>query len=297
MLVINLVLICHSLFTLYIVIPVFISLSLIFLKDFIIESKNFNRKKKLINFFLFFLIPAIIFYVLVTVIEGFTITHSDNLNLKFFFLNLFDVVREGFIPEFKNIFLNSYLDKFINEKNFFNNLFKSLIGNLFNGNDTKLQTVPQFTILIIYIVSLIILLYRALYFKLKYLDLVLANIFLFFFLINYIPEPRVHIGIVFFNIFYIYENIFNLSKKIQNHFAIILPLLFLTFYLLSKTEIDKKILTTKISIDKIDTLKSKHSCFELNYLLNNEEIWIIKNFYKKDCNFYYDFKNEKNVLF
>ena len=297
LLVINLVLLCHSLFTLYIVIPVFITLSLIFLKDFIIEDKSFNRRKKLINFFLFFLIPVSIFYFLIIVIEGFTIIHSDNLNLKFFFLNLFDIVREGFIPGFKNIFLNSHLDKFINEKNFLNNLFKSLIGNTFDGNDTNLQTEPQFTILIIYIVSLIILLYRAFYFKLKYLDLVIANIFLFFFFINYIPEPRVHVGIVFFNVFYISDNIFNVSKKIKNHFTVILPLLFLTFYLLSKTEIDKKILTTKIAIDKIDSLKSKHSCYELNYLFNDEEIWIIKNFYKKYCNFYYDYKNEKNVLF
>jgi hypothetical protein len=210
-------------------------LSLIFLKDFIIEDKNFNRRKKLINFFLFFLIPASIFYFLITVIEGFTIIYSNNLNLKFFFLNLFDVISEGFIPGFKNIFLNSHLDKFINEKNFLNNLFKSLIGNTFDGDDTNLQTEPQFTILIIYIVSLIILLYRAFYFKLKYLDLVIANIFLFFFFINYIPEPRVHVGIVFFNVFYISDNIFNVSKKIKNHFTVILPLLFLTFYLLSKT--------------------------------------------------------------
>lgn len=297
LLVINLVLLCHSLFTLYIVIPVFISLSLIFLKDFIIEDKNFNRRKKLINFFLFFLIPASIFYFLITVIEGFTIFFSDNLNLKFLLLNLFDVVREGFIPGFKNIFLNSHLDKFINEKNFLNNLFKSLSGNTFNGDDTNLQTEPQFTILIIYIISLIILLYRAFYFKLKYLDLVIVNIFLFFFFMNYIPEPRVHVGIVFFNVFYIADNIINVSKKIKNHFTVILPLLFLTFYLLSKTEIDKKILTTKIVIDKIASLKSKHSCYELNYLFNDEEIWIMKNFYKKDCNSYYDRKNEKNVLF
>lgn len=114
---------------------------------------------------------------------------------------------------------------------------------------------------------------------------------------NYIPEPRVHVGIVFFNVFYIADNIINVSKKIKNHFTVILPLLFLTFYLLSKTEIDKKILTTKIVIDKIASLKSKHSCYELNYLFNDEEIWIMKNFYKKDCNSYYDRKNEKNVLF
>jgi hypothetical protein len=285
--------------TLYIVIPVFICLFFIFFKNFIIEDKNFNKKKKFFSFCFFFLIPSSIFYLLIIVIEGFTITHWENLNLKFFILNLFNIIRDGFIPGFKNIFLNQHLDKYkyITDNNFFISLYNSLITNPLNTAGMDQQIEPQFTIITIYIISLIIILYRIFFLKLNYIDLILVNIFIFFYFLNYIPEPRVHVGIIFFNIFYIYDNVFNIYKKIKTHFAIILLLLLFTFYSLLKINIDEKFYTTKTSIDKIDALKNNHSCYELNYLLNDEEIWIMKNFYKKKCNYYYDDKNKKNILF
>ena len=120
----------------------------------------------------------------------------------------------------------------------------------------------------------------------------------FFYLIHFIPEPRVHVGIVFFNIFYIFNNIyFFYIKKIKANVLVTLLLLFLnTFYILN-TKIDNRYYETKLVVDKINLLKQKNDCDQLNYLLDEYEIWIMKNIYISECRFYYDFKNDKNILY
>lgn len=296
LLIVNLILLCHAIFTLYIVFPIFICLFFIFINNFIKKNNDFKIKEKTLNFFIFFLIPLISFYFLVIIIEGFIINHWDNLNMTFFLKNIVSIIREGFVPGFKSIFLNSHLDQYAPENNFFFNLYTSLINS--DSLTKNPQIEPQYTILVIYLVSFFILIYRALAKKFDYLDICQASVFLFFYLVHFVPEPRVHVGIVFFNIFYIFNNIYKIYvKKIRYNLFITLSLLFLaTFYILN-TKSDMRYYETKLSIDKINLLKKNYNCNELNYLLNEYEIWIIKNIYNKKCRFYYDFKNEKNILY
>jgi hypothetical protein len=296
LLIINLILLCHAIFTLYIVVPIFICLFFIFINNLIKKNNDFKIKEKILNFFLLFLIPLISFYFLIIIIEGFIINHWDNLTMTFFLQNILNIIRDGFVPGFKSIFLNPHLNQYSPQGNFFLNLYTSLINNnLFTRNP---QIESQNTIFAVYLVSFFILIYRAFTKKFDYLDLTQATIFIFFYLIHFVPEPRVHVGIVFFNIFYIFNNI-NLIyiKKIETNFLITLSLLFLAIFYISNTKSDIRYYETKLSIDKINLLKQNNNCNKLNYLLSEYEIWIIKNIYNKDCKFYYDFKNKKNILY
>ena len=78
--------------------------------------------------------------------------------------------------------------------------------------------------------------------------------------------------------------------------SIICILKFAIFSILN-TKIDNRYYETKLVVDKINLLKQKNNCDQLNYLLDEYEIWVMKNIYQKDCNFYYDFKNQKNILY
>ena len=296
LLVINLILLCHAIFTLYIVIPIFICLSFIFIKKFIKKNEDFENKKKILNFFLFFFIPLISFYFLVITIEGFIINHWNNLTIEFFLSNIFNIIKDGFIPGFKSIFLNSHLNQYVPKDNFFVTLYTSLINN--NLMTPSPQIEKQYTILAVYIISFFILIYRIVTKKFDYLDLTLASVFFVFYLINFIPEPRVHVGIVFFNIFYIFNNIYlYYIRKIKVNILFAFIIIFFAIFYILNTKIDKKYYETKFAIDKINFLKQKKNCDELNYLLDQYEVWVMKNIFIKDCNFYYDYKNEKNILY
>ena len=296
LLIINLILLCHAIFTLYIVFPIFICLFFIFINNFIKKNNDFKIKEKILNFFIFFLIPLISFYFLVIIIEGFIINYWDNLTMNFFLQNILKIIQDGFVPGFKSIFLDSHLNQYVPKGNFFFNLYTSLINNELFTRSSQIEN--QYTIFAVYLVSVFVLIYKAITKKFDYLDLTQAIIFLFFYLIHFVPEPRVHVGIVFFNIFYIFNNI-NLIyvKKIEANFLITLSILFLTIFNISNTKSDERYYETKLSIDKINLLKKKNNCNELNYLLSEYEIWIMKNIYNKECRFYYDFKNEKNILY
>lgn len=285
LLVINLIMLCHAIFTLYIVFPTFFCLFFIFIKNLIKKNKNFKFKKKIFNFFIFFLIPLFSFYSLVIIIEGFIINYWENLTLNFFLSNIFNITKDGFIPGFKSIFLNSHLNQYVPKGNFFFILYNSLIPY-------------EITIIAVYLISFFIFIYRVSTKKFNYLDLVLITVFLFFYFIHFVPEPRVHVGIVFFNVFYIFNNIYLINiKKTKVNTPVTLFFILLTTFFISTTKIDNRYYETKLTIDKINLLKQKFNCNELNYLLDEYEIWIMKNIYKKDCSSYYDFKNEKNILY
>jgi hypothetical protein len=163
---------------------------------------------------------------------------------------------------------------------------------------TNPQIEAQYTILGVYLISFSIFIYRTLTKRFDYLDLALISAFLFFYFIHFIPEPRVHVGIVFFNIFYIFNNLYLFYiKKIKINLFATLLFLFLSIFSIFNTKIDNRYYETKLAVDKINSLKQKYNCSELNYLLDEYEIWIMKNIYQKDCKFYYDFKNEKNILY
>jgi hypothetical protein len=216
--------------------------------------------------------------------------------MNFFLSNIFNIIRDGFVPGFKSIFQSPHFNQYLPKSNFFIILYTSLINNVLMSTNTQIEA--QYTILGVYLISFLIFIYRALNKKFDYLDLTLISIFFFFYFIHFIPEPRVHVGIVFFNIFYIFNNLylFYIKKIKMNLFATLL-FLFLSIFSILNTKIDNRYYETKLAVDKINLLKQKYNCSELNYLLDEYEIWVMKNIYQKDCKFYYDFKNEKNILY
>jgi hypothetical protein len=283
LLLINLVMICHSIFTVYIAIPVLIFLF------FILYKKLTLNKVKL--FLIFFFIPLFLFYFFIITLEGFTIIYWDNLNIKFFLKNFYKISLDGFVPGIKTIFFNSHYGNYRPEGNFFFNFYNSLI------NPSDPMVLKQYTIFIIYLISYFILFYKIFIKKFNYLDFMLINILLFFYIIHFIPEPRVHVGICFFYIFYIFQNVFDYFKKnlFNNKFSIFY--IFVLFIVLINVKPDENFYQTKIIIDKISSLKNNYSCKEFNKELTEYEIWIVKNYYPNLCNYYYDFRNEKNVLY
>jgi len=295
LLVINLILLCHAIFTLYIVVPTFICLFFIFIKNFE-KNKDFKVKEKIFNFFIFFLFPLISFYFLVITIEGFIINHWDNLTMKYFLSNIFNIIGDGFVPGFKSIFLNSHLNQYVPKSNFFVLLYTSLINNVLMTTNPQIEA--QYTILGVYLISFFIFIFRALTKRFDYLDLTLISVFLFFYFVHFVPEPRVHVGLVFFNIFYIFNNLYLFYlKKFKINLLVTSLFLFLAIFSILNTKIDNRYYETKLAVDKINLLKQKHNCNQLNYLLDEYEIWVMKNIYQKDCKFYYDFNNYKNILY
>jgi hypothetical protein len=281
----NLLLVCHALFTLYIVVPIIFVISLK-----IVEEKDI---KKVFNFFLFFFIPAIIFYFFIILLEGFVINFSyADHNFHFFIKNIYKIFSIGFLSGFKNIFFSTHLDQYESKGFFFLNLFKSFV----TGNSI---INPQYTILFIYLLSLPILLYRLCSKKRTAIDFIIITIIIFFYIIHKIPELRVHIGIVFFFIFYIFDNIYkillglNINKNIK-HLLTFLMISFLIF----KVQPDYRFSNdTKDSLNKIQSLMKNHSCDELNILLDEYQVWIVKNYYSKSCLSRYDFFQKKNILY
>lgn len=285
-LIINLIMACHALFTLYIVVPTIAAISLI-----VIKNKDIT---KIYNFFIFFLIPCSFFYFVVCVLEGFVNMFHDNLSLNYLLNNFFHVVQVGLPEGISKIFFSPHMQNFEIKENIFFGLYKSLIH--YHNEYTDYQ----YTILGIYIISYCILLFRIIDKKFNITDLILIFIIIFFYILGFVPEQRVHVGIIFFFIFYIFDNVFNsiltVNKKIKlKYFFYSFILIFL---LINVNPPDEKYsIHTKNEIIKVRKLKEIHTCEQLNKLLNDHEIWVMKNLYSKDCSSKYDFVNKKNILY
>ena len=222
--------------------------------------------------------------------------NERDLSLTSFLSNIFNIIGDGFVPGFKSIFLNSHLNQYVPKSNFFVILYTSLINNVLMTTNPQIEA--QYTILGVYLISFFIFIFRALTKRFDYLDLTLISAFLFFYFIHYVPEPRVHVGLVFFNIFYIFNNLYLFYiKKFKINLLVTSLFLFLAIFSILNTKIDNRYYETKSAVDKINLLKQKHNCDQLNYLLDEYEVWVMKNIYQKDCSFYYDLKNEKNILY
>jgi len=98
----NFLLAIHSLYTLYIVIPILISLSILLIK----EKKKLILLNKSINYFV---APTIFIYLISIIVTGFSNEFSNNLNIKFLLNNTVTVLENSFIPGFRSIFLNDYI--------------------------------------------------------------------------------------------------------------------------------------------------------------------------------------------
>ena len=283
-LIINLITACHALFTFYIVVPTLFVISVTAIKN-----KDLNKIR---NFFFYFLLPFLFFYFVVCVLEGFVNIFNDNLTLNYLSNNFLHIVRFGFPEGFNKIFFNAHMMNFQVKENIFILLFK----NLTSSNEYYDY---QYTILGVYIVSSCILLFRILCKKLNIIDYILISIIIFFYAVNFVPELRVHVGIVFFFLFYIFNYVYNLILTFDKKIKFKYFYFFLVFLLLIKVDPpDEKLsVHTKYEIIKVRNFKKNFSCKELNDLLNDHEIWIVKNLYPKDCSSKYDFVNRKNILY
>ena len=141
---VNLLLCSHALYVLYTVIPI-----LTYLFFIILRKKD---KEKFLIFIFWFLCPLIIFYFIVITLEGFTIIFWDNLSLNFLVNNFLLVVKEGFIPGIKEIFFHSHIPAYTPENNVFISVFIKLIDPPYNME-------PEYTFLIIYFFSFLILIF------------------------------------------------------------------------------------------------------------------------------------------
>lgn len=284
-LILNLLMACHALFTLYIVIPTIASISLL-----VIKKKDMI---KIYNFFIIFLIPCFFFYFVVCVLEGFVNKFNDNLSLDYILNNFFYVVKVSLPEGINEIFFNQHMLNFQVKNNIFFELYKSLTAS----NE---YTDYEYTVLGIYIVSLCILLFRIISRKINILDIIALFIIIFFYILDYVPEKRVHVGVIFFYIFYIFENIYSsiliINKKIMlKYFFCTFVLMFLLININPPDE--KYSIHTKNEIIKVRKLKEIHTCDQLNKLLNDHEIWVMKNLYSNECSSKYDFINGKNILY
>lgn len=284
-LVINLLMACHALFTLYIVFPTLAALSVM-----VIKNKDIN---KIYNFFIFFLLPCVLFYFLVCVLEGFVNIFYDNLTLDYLLNNFLHIVKVALPEGINKIFFNTHMHNFEAKENVFISVYKQL-----TGSNEYIDT--QYTILGVYIFSYCILLFRIFTKKLDIIDFILIIILIFFYAINFTFENRVHVGIVFFFLFYIFDHIYisllNISKNIRLRYFFYM---FVIVFLLFKVDApDLKLsIHTKNEIIKVRKLKEKYSCERLNNLLNDHEIWLMKNIYSNECSSRYDFDNKKNILY
>ena len=117
-----------------------------------------------------------------------------------------------------------------------------------------------------------------------------------FYLIDKNPEPRQHLGIIFYLIMYILDFIHNLNNKIKYEKIIGYFFYFISLFLIFNTSLNENFYDTRKSIDKIKPLYLKYNCNNLNNKLNDYEVWVLKNTHIFNCNFYYDFKLKKNIL-
>jgi hypothetical protein len=281
LMIINLILSCHALYVLYTVIPTLFYLALLIIKN--------KDKEKIFIFVKWFFLPLIFFYLIVITLEGFTLIFSGNLNFSFLLNNFFIVLKEGFIPGFKSIFLSSHINLYSTDNNIFLEVFRKL-----KNPPYKMES--EYTIIFIYLIALSTFLLKCLKKKNNYLDFIFLMIVMFFYLIDKNPEPRQHIGIVYFMILYIFD-FFDLWVQKTKIYNILGYLLFcITIVLTVNTNLNEKFYDTKTSINKINKLYTNNECNQLNKLLNDYEIWVLKNTHIFECNSYYDFQLKKNIL-
>lgn len=272
----------HSLFTIYIALPIFI---LILIDHF----KHNEVQKNILNYFIFLILPVFFAFTVYTFLDGFIVLHSGNLNFDFLFENFFSIFFECVKKGFSMIFFSSYT-----ETNF--NAFFSTIRMIYNGYDDILVAEP--IILFIYFLSLSLAIFNILRSnQFVHLDYLILIIFVFFILLFKQPTMRVHIGPSFFCLFYIincFDQYLSNFKvlKIKSYF---ITSIIICFLLIMSVAPNKDFQQLKKHIVIID--KYKHDCKLANQKLNSSEKWVLINFYPNACKHRYDGKIQDNFLY
>lgn len=297
----------HSLYTLYIVIPIICSLLIFFIRE--------KRLKLFIKrFIFFFLIPTIIIYFLVIIITGFSSEFSENLNIKFLINNLTNVVLTSFKPGIIAIFFDENI-KVLNPglsasiladnpetKSFLLPIKTRLttINNLFNL--FYLERVLFFILFFSFSLAIINFFLR----KFNIFDSVVLIFFVFYIILNITPFIRVYISFIYFFIFYL---VFNIEVRIKYFFLNIILKNSFSSFLICKTILILTLLNINININnnyapELKNLKNeiktinffKNNCDLANKSLDQYHIWILINFYPDWCYYKYDFDKKINIL-
>jgi len=271
----------HSLYTLYIVLPILFSIGFYFLK---------NKKFKffLTNFIKYFFIPIIFISYLNILVSGFTIEFSQNLNIDYFFQNTLIVLKKSFLSGFKSVFTEVFLEYEV--KNQYVNTISKPIFNLFSD---------QPTLFFIYFISFIFCLSKLIRKKIEVLDLIVFLFFIFYLIAKKSPPERTYVGFVYFFIFYILKNIesyINNNSNFIKYEDIINCILFaVLIYLFITLKINTSYTwQLKKDVEKINT--NWINCEIANKHLDQYQVWILINIYQKKCFYYYDSENKINIL-
>jgi len=284
----NFLLCIHALYTLYIWAPVIIGLSI-----FLIKEKKIKILIK--NFFIYFLIPALIFYIIIITITGFSNEFSGNLNISFLYNNKISVIKRSLVPGIVAIFFDENLST----------------TSFLSSFETRLLTIKDFfylfyshtIIFLILFFSFLLAIIKILFKKINVFDLIT---FIFIFIFIFFNKPlsgyyRVYISFIYFFIFYIVHNLEVLLKYItfnkifKNNLYHTIICLFILTYFLETLEINTKYSQElKTSVKKINI--HKNDCNEANDTLDQYQIWILINFYPKNCYYYYDDNKKINIL-
>ena len=262
----------HSVYTVYIILPILVI-------TFLHSLKIKRYKEYITDFFIYFFIPTIIIIYLNIFVTGFAEKFSGNLNVNFILNNFLLVIKDTFTPGFSAIFLNEYTS--YSNKNF--SLFI-----LFDTGSTLLK--KDFTIFLIFMISLITSIIKIVKKNADVIDFIIFAFFLFYFFINKEPFLRVFVGIIYFFIFYIFLNVpdLNFLKKKYIKLIYFFIFIFTLIYISPSLEFQQ----LKKEITKIN--KKNMTCEEYNSYLNDYEIWVLINFYQDKCFYYWDGK--KNIL-
>lgn len=272
----------HSLFTVYVAVPIFI---LILIDNY----KNDLIKNNIFNYLLYLILPVFFSYLLYAFLEGFVALHYGNLNFDFLSENFFLIFPECVKKGFELMFFSAYTPS-----DFFS-LFDT-IGMIYHGYDDIVVSEP--IILLIYFLSISFALFNCLRLKtFSYLDYLIIIIFVFFILLFKKPPLRVHIGTSIFCLLYIinclelYLPKINVSDIKSYYITSVTICIFLIF----SASPNKDFQQSKNDIIKID--EYKHDCKLANTELNSPQKWILINYYPNACKHRYDGTIQDNFLY
>lgn len=272
----------HSLFTIYVAVPIFILI-------LIDHYKNGQIKNNILNYLFFLILPVFFAFLLYTFLEGFVTLHYGDLNFKFLFANFFTIFFDCVIKGFEMMFFSTYT-----ETDFFS-LFHT-IYMIYNGADDILVSEP--IILFIYFLSLSFAIFNCLRLKrFSHLDYLIIIIFVFFILIFKQPQLRVHIGPSIFCLFYIIYclDLYLPKGNILDNKSYYITSVIICFFLIFSVSPNKNFQQLKKHVIQID--KYKHDCKLANTELNSSEKWVLINFYPNACKHRYDGEIKDNYLY
>jgi hypothetical protein len=291
----NSLLTIHALFTLYLVVPITLSIFL-----FLFQSKNY--KFLFLSFLLYFFLPTFLILSFSLVITGFTL-FSENLSVNHFISNLY------LMPKYwlQGLQWTTCWQGFCND-----DLHKTggILQTRLNSIFSFLNIYKHDPILFLTLAaSLLTALVRFFLKKKNIFDFIILFFLLFYLFINKDLTSsylRVYVGFIFFFYFYLIFNIHRLLEiniiKIkfklfykEINFLSFISIIFVLFFL--RPEISIKNSNTETLEHVIKKIKPFYgNCNLVNKNLNNYEKWIFLNYYPQSCYYFYDNKKKINVF-